>query len=144
MRSTLEILRWHDEILDPAEFELPESGRKSGVNDKELALAKRLIDDMTEKWEPEKYHDTYRAQLEKEIERRVKEGKTEAVVQPAREGKAARGGAQVIDLMAALQRSLEEKPARKKAGPEEEKAPARKRAASRVASSHRSSTRKRA
>jgi DNA end-binding protein Ku len=142
---TLEILRWHDEILDPAEFELPESGRKSGLSEKELSLAKRLIDDMTEDWKPDKYHDTYRAQLEEQIERRVKEGKTETVTQAPREGKAARGGAQVIDLMAALQRSLGEKPKARKAATEE-KAPAhRKRAATRAASSRRStSSRKRA
>jgi DNA end-binding protein Ku len=133
----LEILRWHDEILDPAEFALPESGKKAGVNDKELALAKRLIDDMSEKWEPDKYHDTYRAQLEQQIERRVKEGDTATVAQPPRE--AAAGGAQVIDLMAALQRSLEKKPARKRVEAGEEKPGARKRAAA-----HKASSRKRA
>ena len=138
----LEILRWHDEILDPLEFALPE-GKKAGVNDKELALAKRLIDDMAEEWKPEKYHDTYRAQLEEEIERRVKEGKTETVTPAPREGRADKAGAQVIDLMAALQRSLEEKPGRKRAE-SEGKAPAHKRAATRAASSHRSTSRKRA
>jgi DNA end-binding protein Ku len=143
---TLEILRWPNEILDPAEFELPQSSKKLGVSEKEISLAKRLIDDMTEKWQPDKYRDTYRAQLEEQIERRVKEGKTEVVTQAPREGKAA-GGAQVIDLMAALQRSLEgkSKPARKRAGGEEEAATPRKRAASRASSSHRAShARKRA
>lgn len=136
----LEILRWHNEILDPAEFALPESPKKSGVSDKELALAKRLVEDMSEKWEPEKYHDTYRAQLTEEIERRVKEGNTETVTQAPREGKPAGGGAQVIDLMAALQRSLEGKPARKRTAAEESARAPRKRAAS----AHRATSRKRA
>ena len=105
----LELLRWHDEILDPAEFALPE---KRAVSDKELDLAKRLIVDMTEKWKPEQYHDTYREDLEAQIERRVKAGKTEVVTEaPKERGK--KEGAQVIDLMAALKQSLESKPARR-------------------------------
>jgi len=141
---TLEILRWHDEILDPAEFVLPESSKKAGISEKELALAKRLVDDMAEEWKPEKYHDTYRAQLEEQIERRVKEGKTETVTQAPREGKAAGGGAQIIDLMAALQRSLEKKPGHKQAATEKAAPAPRKRAATRAAASHRSTSRKRA
>jgi DNA end-binding protein Ku len=138
---SLEILRWHNEILDPAEFALP---KKPGVSEKELALAKRLVADMTEEWKPEKYKDTYRAQLTQEIERRVKEGKTETVTQAPREGGAERRGAQVIDLMAALQRSLEGKTPRKRDTSEEPARAPRKRAASRAGSAHRAATRKRA
>jgi len=142
---TLEILRWQDEILDPAEFELPESSKKSAVSDKELALAKRLVDDMSEEWKPGQYHDTYTAQLTEAIERRVKEGKTETVTQAPREGKSsARGGAQVIDLMAALQRSLEGKTARKRGTTAERARTPHKRAASRASAAHRATSRKRA
>jgi DNA end-binding protein Ku len=59
----LELLRWADELLDPAEFELPASGGKAGLGDKELDLAKRLVADMTEEWKPQQYHDTYREDL---------------------------------------------------------------------------------
>ena len=111
----LELLRWNDEILDPAEFDLPE---RKAVTDKELDLAKRLIADMTEKWKPEQYHDTYREDLEAQIERRVKSGETEVVAEaPKERGK--KEGAQVIDLMAALKQSLESKPAKRKAEPRE-------------------------
>ena len=111
----LELLRWHDEILDPAEFDLPQ---RRSVTDKELDLAKRLIADMTEKWKPEQYHDTYREDLEAQIERRVKSGETEVVAEaPKERGK--KEGAQVIDLMAALKQSLESKPAKRKAEPRE-------------------------
>jgi DNA end-binding protein Ku len=109
----LELLRWKDELLDPAEFALPEAGRKSGITDKELELARRLVEDMSEEWRPEQYKDTYRQDLEEQIERRIKAGNTEVVAEApkAREG----GGAQVIDLMAALRQSLEAKPAKHKA-----------------------------
>jgi DNA end-binding protein Ku len=112
----LELLRWEDELLDPAEFALPD--RKS-VSDKELDLAKRLVADMTEKWKPAQYHDTYREDLEKQIERRVKAGNTEVVLEAPKER--TKGGAQVIDLMAALKQSLESKPAKRKSGDGEHK-----------------------
>jgi DNA end-binding protein Ku len=105
----LEILRWQDEILDPAEFELP---GKSAVNAKELELARKLVDDMTEPWKPAQYHDTYREDIKAQIERRVKAGNTEEITEAPKGGEKA--GAQVIDLMAALKQSLESKPARRK------------------------------
>jgi DNA end-binding protein Ku len=107
----LELLRWKDELLDPGEFALP--GKNAGISDKEIDLAKRLVADMTEKWKPEQYHDTYREDLEAQIERRVKAGNTEVVTEAPKE-RAAQGGAQVIDLMAALKQSLESKPAQRK------------------------------
>jgi DNA end-binding protein Ku len=106
----LELLRWDDELLDPAEFALPEG---KSVSEKELDLAKRLVADMTEKWKPAQYHDTYRDDLEKQIERRVKAGNTEVVMEAPKER--TKGGAQVIDLMAALKQSLESKPAKRTA-----------------------------
>jgi DNA end-binding protein Ku len=108
----LELLRWADELLDPAEFELPASGGKAGLGDKELDLAKRLVADMTEEWKPQQYHDTYREDLEAQIRRRVKAGNTEEVTEAPKTRE--KGGAQVIDLMAALKQSLESKPARRK------------------------------
>jgi DNA end-binding protein Ku len=105
----LEILRWNDELLDAEEFDLPD---KKVANPKELDLAKRLVADMTTDWKPEQYHDTYREDLEAQIQRRVKSGKTEAVTEAPKER--AQGGAQVIDLMAALKQSLESKPAKRK------------------------------
>lgn len=105
----LEILRWNDELLDAEEFDLPD---KKVANAKELDLAKRLVADMTADWKPEQYHDTYREDIEAQIERKVKAGKTEVVTEAPKER--AKGGAQVIDLMAALKQSLESKPAKRK------------------------------
>jgi len=45
----LNTLRYEDELLSPKGLELPADGLKAaGVTPKEVALAKRLIDDMTE------------------------------------------------------------------------------------------------
>jgi DNA end-binding protein Ku len=139
----LEILHWNEELLDLDEFDLPDAGKKT-VSDKELDLAKRLIADMTEKWKPEQYHDTYREDLEAQIERRVKAGKTKEVAEAPKER--VQGGAQVIDLMSALRQSLEKKPARRKGAASEEEAPkARRRTATKRTSSRTHATaRKRA
>lgn len=126
----LEILRYADELLDAGEFKLPASGKRAGINDKELALARRLIDDMTGPWKPEAFHDTYREDLLALVERKVKSGQTETVFRPPR---VATGGAQVIDLVTALKRSLEgktavHKPVRAAAARPRSRASSRKRA----------------
>jgi len=63
---------------------------------------------MSDKWQPEKYHDTYREDLLKRIEEKVKAGQTEELTEPAKETKAGRGG-EVIDLMALLKKSVEKR-----------------------------------
>jgi DNA end-binding protein Ku len=140
-------LRWADEILDASEFDLP-SLKDAKVTDKEIELAERLVEDMTEDWDPTQYHDTYREDLMKRIESLATEGRTHVVRQPDKEGG---GGAQIIDLMAALKRSLDRKDDKgaAKAQPERETAPrpATRRAAAtktRSARTAKAATRKRA
>jgi DNA end-binding protein Ku len=53
---------------------------------------------------PTAYHDTYREDLLARIEEKVKSKQTHAVPEAAPAAK--RGGGEVIDLMAALQKSL--------------------------------------
>jgi DNA end-binding protein Ku len=137
----LEILRWNDELLDLDEFALPDGGKKA-IGDKELDLAKRLVADMTQDWMPEQYHDTYREDLEAQIERRVKAGKTEVVTETPKERE--KGGAQVIDLMAALRQSLEKKPARRKEATTEAPKTRKRAAAHKTRSTKTTAARKRA
>lgn len=99
-------LRYADEIRAPGELDLDFS--KVKVTGKELDLALRLIEDMEEKWEPGQYKDTYREDLLKRIEEKVKAGQTEELTAPAKEKAAA--GAEVIDLMALLRKSVAGKP----------------------------------
>jgi DNA end-binding protein Ku len=63
---------------------------------------------MSEKWKPEKFKDTYRDDLLARIEEKVKAGQTEEITQPEK-GRKERGGAEVIDLMALLKKSVERK-----------------------------------
>lgn len=111
----LETLRYGDEILPATEFEFPPAEiRKAGIGERELDMATRLVEEMTEHWDPARFHDTYREDLMARIEKKVRSGETETVAQPAADEKAETGGAKVIDLMAALKRSLESAPARPK------------------------------
>jgi DNA end-binding protein Ku len=120
----LDTLRYADELLDAGEFELPKASSVK-VTAKEQEMAQRLVEDMSAEWNPEEYHDTYREDLMARIKEKVKAGETEEIPEaPKRTG----GGAQVIDLMAALQKSLAQRTGRD-SGAKAERAPAKKRAA---------------
>jgi DNA end-binding protein Ku len=101
-------VRYASDVLGEKDFDLP-TLKAAGVSDKEVKLAERLVEDMTEEWEPERYRDTYRGDLMKRIETLATKGRTRAMKAPREEEGE---GAKVIDLMAALRRSLE-----KTAGP---------------------------
>ena len=96
-------LRYAKDVLGAADLDLP-SLKGARISDKEVKLAQRLVEDMTESWKPERYRDTYRDDLLKRIEALATKGRTRLLKAP-REEEAQ--GAQVIDLMAALRRSLE-------------------------------------
>jgi DNA end-binding protein Ku len=106
----LETLRYGDEILPATEFEFPPvKVKEAGISDREIDMATRLVEEMSEAWDPSKFHDTYREDLLNRIEAKVKSGDTQVVTQP-QAAERGDGGGKVIDLMAALKRSLEESP----------------------------------
>ena len=114
----LNTLRYEEELKEPSELEIP----KAKVTPKELDMALRLVDDMADKWQPAKYKDTYRDDLLKRIKEKVKAGQTEELTEPDKDAARPAKGADVIDLMALLKKSVEKKPAKAKR-------PARKRRA---------------
>jgi DNA end-binding protein Ku len=76
----LELLRYHQELADMNEFDLPSTDlRQHGVTKKEIDLATRLIDGMTMKWDVTKFHDEYRDELMKLVEKKIERGQTEAI-----------------------------------------------------------------
>jgi DNA end-binding protein Ku len=65
---------------------------------------------MTEKWKPEVFADTYRDDLLKRIEQKVKAGQTHTLTEPEEEAEARpTGGGKVVDLMSLLEKSLAQK-----------------------------------
>jgi DNA end-binding protein Ku len=102
----LNTLRYHKELKSAEDVDLPEKLKGAKVSAKEIDMALRLIDDMADEWQPAKYHDTYHEDLLKRIEEKIKAGQTEEVTEPEKEDKAAKG-ADVIDLMSLLRKSVE-------------------------------------
>ncbi|NUR25240.1 MAG: Ku protein [Catenulispora sp.] len=96
----LETMLWADEIRKP-DFDFLEKGSKVEPKAAELKMAELLIDSLSADFHPEEYHDNYREALEEIIEAKV--AGREVLTPPA----PAEGGAQVIDLMAALKASVE-------------------------------------
>ena len=102
-------LRYAGELRGVEELAIPASALSAKATAKELDMALRLVDDMSEKWQPEKFKDTYRDDLLARIEQKVKAGQTQEITAPAK-GEDEAAGAEVIDLMALLKKSVERKP----------------------------------
>jgi len=106
----LNTLRYHDELVDPKGLDLPAEGLKAaGVSPKEVQLAKRLIDDMTEHWKPEEFKDTYHADLMARIKEKIKLGQTQEITEPDSDEEKGPRLAPVVDLAALLRESLAKK-----------------------------------
>jgi hypothetical protein len=93
-------------VYDIKDFKLPPADPKQvGVTPRVLEMALRLIDDMTEHWDPHAYHHTFREKIMALVERKMKAGKTtklEALEAPAEQQRSA----EVLDLSDLLRRSL--------------------------------------
>jgi len=94
----LETLLFADEVV-PAESLDGLPGPDTEVSERELKMARQLIESLSTDFEPEKYHDEYRERVLALIEQKA-EG-AEIVAQPAAEEPT-----KVVDLMAALEASL--------------------------------------
>ncbi len=102
----LNTLRWSDEVRDFSQFSFPdEDTKKAGVTPKELDMAKRLIDDMSDTWDPTNYHDTFRDDILALVDKKVKAGKV-AEVMKIEDGGEAKASADILDSSELLKRSL--------------------------------------
>jgi DNA end-binding protein Ku len=112
----LHLLRYGHEMREPADLDLPaESAKESRPQPKEMEMAQRLIDEMTEPGFPfAKQRDEYRDEILKLIERKVKAGGASTV----EEGKPARAPKEPIDIMPLLKQSLERSASRRVAAAE--------------------------
>jgi len=109
----LNTLRWADEVRGIEALELKDEAIKPDLAKRELDMATRLIEEMSEDWQPEQYKDTFQEQIMALVEQKAKEGKVEAVSEPDEDG-GERRSADVIDLTELLKRSLGAKPAASK------------------------------
>jgi DNA end-binding protein Ku len=113
-------LRYADEIRDAGELKIPASGdKKAVISDKELKMAVALVEGMSEDWEPEQYHDTYREDVLALVEKKIQANETKTITMPGKEERPA-ASSNVIDLVALLQASIGGKPEKAAASDDEE------------------------
>lgn len=93
----LTLMRFAEELVDEDEYTFP----RVEVKKNELAMAKSLVEQFADAWDPSQYTDEYRANLMKIIKARMK-GKAPKLVEHEEPR-----GAEVVDLMERLRRSLQ-------------------------------------
>jgi DNA end-binding protein Ku len=103
----LETMYFADEIRDPT-AELPHLGERASATKKERDMAQLLIDSLGEQWDPAAYHDSYREHVQELVSE--KQAGHETV---SHDEAAPRGSGKVINLLEALQASVERSSARK-------------------------------
>ena len=129
-----------DEVVDPAGVEELEAVAEARPPSASWAIAEQLIESLAGPFDPEKYHDEYRARVLDLIERKAQGEQIEIVTAPAE------AESPVPDLMSALKASLdavrerEPRPAAKK--PAAKKRTARKPAAKKPAAKRATAARK--
>ena len=99
-------LRYANEIRGTEGIEFPAEGlQEAGVTAKEIELAKRLIADMSEPWNPTEFKDTYENDLMQRIEEKIQRGETSVITKEEGDSPAPQS-AQVFDLTELLRASL--------------------------------------
>jgi DNA end-binding protein Ku len=126
----LEVLRYADEV-HKAQSYFKDIPAKAGQEDL-IELATTLIEKKTAPFKPEEFHDRYVDALHRLIEKKRKAGDGKRILEDV-EGETDAKGSNVIDLMAALKKSVggDHKPARKATKPKpaaRKPAPRRKKA----------------
>lgn len=136
----LQTMMWPDEIRVP-DFSVDVEG---AAKPQELKMATMLVETLAGDFDPEEFEDDYREAVEELVRAKIEGGETK------RTPEAKKSGGEVVDLLAALQRSVEaaqtargekpaakaedEKPAKKATATSSTKAPAKKSAAKKSAS----------
>jgi DNA end-binding protein Ku len=102
----LNLLRWGDEIRSWKNLSFPAEGIEApGITDKELKMAEQLVTEMSGKWNPEEFRDSFKDEIMKLVEQKAEKGEIQTVARPE-EAEEVRTGAQILDLTELLQRSL--------------------------------------
>jgi DNA end-binding protein Ku len=93
----LTLMRYAEELVDVSEFRFP----RAEIRKPELQMARTLVEQLADRWDPSQYADEYRANLMKIIKAKLK-GKKPQLVENVKPHQA-----EVVDLMERLRRSLQ-------------------------------------
>ena len=100
----LNTLRWASELRDSKELSLPKgNGKAPALREKELSMALKLIEEMSEHVDLRKYHENFHADILALVKRKVKTGKSQVAESAEPKTDVA---SNVIDLTELLKRSL--------------------------------------
>ena len=94
----LSTMLFSDEVIDSGDLEVP-TADETRPSSRELAMAQQLVESLSAEFDPSKYRDTYREQVQDLIEKKAEGQEIAEVPEPA-------AAAPVVDLMAALEASL--------------------------------------
>ena len=131
----LQTLLWEDEVREARFPELDESPR---ITEAELKMSRQLVDSFASDFTPEKFTDDYQEQLKTLIEAKLEQG--DALDTEATFGRETEEGGEVLDLMEALRRSVEQKRGGGSSDGDEKKKPAAKKSSGSSSSSSSSSS----
>jgi DNA end-binding protein Ku len=124
----METMLFADEVVPTDSLDEMTTDTTVKTSDRELTMARQLIDSLSSDFEPEKYHDQYRERVLDLIERKA-QGETIVIEEPTAEPE------QVPDLMAALEASIAGAKGQSKPKPKakpKKRAPAKKKAAAKT------------
>ena len=103
-------LRFAQEIRSLDEIAVPR-GQEAKISAREVAMAEKLVEQMSAPWHPETHHDTYRDDLMERIQAKIQKKQTHVLTPKEKASKESRQSVQVIDLMSVLKKSLESRSA---------------------------------
>lgn len=124
----LNLLRYHQELRSVEDLGLPAGTFEAPkITKREREMAEQLVESMSGPWQPQDWHDDYRAQLRAYIDQRIAAGQVET--SPDQDAPAPPRSADIVDVTALLKRSLERRQGKSASGAPKKSRAARKSAA---------------
>lgn len=128
----LQLMRYEQELRDLADFELPTAQlSKIKASKQERDMAAQLIDGMTDRFDPEQYHDEYHDAVMKMIHDKIESGDMEARDLPDEETPDEEKT--TINFLEVLKQSLEKKSSQRKGTSKKAKASLKKKTSTKTA-----------
>ena len=94
----MQTMLWADEVRSPEFAHLDEEGEAS---DKEMSMARMLIDELAGDWDPDEFEDDYALAVEALVKAKLEGGEVETAAEDEEES------GEVVDLLAALAKSVD-------------------------------------
>jgi DNA end-binding protein Ku len=103
----LVLLRYPQELVDLADYSLPEKASGYRISKAEMDMASQLIKSMAGEWRPDEYRDDYRDRLRKAIDQRINEKGATTRVDDDDGDVPEDATTNVVDFMSLLKKSLD-------------------------------------